>query len=186
MSVFRVFGLFILLSVLGCAGCAIPQAYNKNIRARKEKMAVTYIQLGLAYLKYGNSERAHRNLEIALALAPDYSAAWSAMGYYYESIHNPVKAQGYYIKGIKVDPENSAAAHNNYGTFLCRQGRYKASIFEFLQAAENDQYLKASAAYENASYCASKIPNKKLAALYMKKAMNFSSVKSTNDMTTFE
>lgn len=175
--------LCLALCLTGCG--AVPKMYQKNVRERKTRLSTTFIELGLAYLKYGDSVRAHKNLEIALDVSPYLPAAWSAMGYYFESIHNPVKARGYYLKAIAISPDN-AAAHNNYGTFLCRQGRYKASLYEFLQAAENDEYLKASAAYENASYCAGKIPNKKLARLYMKKAMNFTSVDKVNDMTTFE
>lgn len=174
-----------LLVITGLSGCAsFPKSYSENVKERKTRIATTNIELGLAYLEYGSHERAKESLEAAIELAPYLPAAWSAMGYYYEFIHEPIKANGYYLHAIQIAPDD-AAAHNNYGTFLCRQGHYKASIFEFLQAAENDNYLKQSQAYENASYCAGKIPNKKMQKYYMRKAMAFSD-KDVDGETQFQ
>ncbi|EKD92180.1 MAG: hypothetical protein ACD_29C00132G0001, partial [uncultured bacterium] len=77
----------------------------------------------------------------------------------------------YYQKAIDVEP-HSGAAINNYGTFLCRTGRYQEAIQSFLKAAIEPNYLQSASAYENAGICALKMSNILLAKKYFHEALN--------------
>ncbi|MEQ8660577.1 MAG: type IV pilus biogenesis/stability protein PilW, partial [Gammaproteobacteria bacterium] len=54
---------------------------------------------------------------------------------------------------LALDPRNSAAL-NNYGQFLCRQGRHAEGQAQFLKAVENPLYRLPAVAYSNAGTCA--------------------------------
>lgn len=92
------------------------------------------------------------------------------MAYFLEKTGDTEKSENYYQKAISL-AKDPGAAQNNYGTFLCRQGRYTDAEQQFLKAANDANYLKPANAYENAGLCAMLIPNSKLAAKYFELAL---------------
>jgi type IV pilus assembly protein PilF len=137
---------------------------------QKVSTAKINIQLGVHYLQENNVFRAKQKLILALNQAPNIPETWYTMAYYFEITGNNEEAQRYYLKSIAIAPERGDV-QNNYGTYLCRMGRYKESIKYFLLAAENPQYLDTASAYENAGFCALKIPDRNLAIKYFNKAV---------------
>lgn len=127
-------------------------------------------QLALTYLQQGDVETAKSKMLLALQEAPNDPLVLDAMGYFLERIGEPQSAEPYYLKALKIAPE-SGAVQNNYGTYLCRQKHYRESIQYFLAAAKNINYLHVAEAYKNASLCALKIPDKKLAEKYLHKSL---------------
>lgn len=135
------------------------------------KTAADYnAQLGLVYLEQGNINLAKSKLLLALKQSPDEPLILDAMAYFLECTGEIKSAENYYLYAIKRAPKNGVV-QNNYGTFLCRQKRYRESLEHFLLAVKDNYYLNTAQAYENASRCAAKIPNKKLAKEYMQKAL---------------
>lgn len=143
-----------------------------DIKDEKQEIATAKIntQLGIAYLERHDVSRAKQKLLLALKQAPNIPETWYTMAYFLETTGNKTEAQKYYLKAIDISP-NRGDTHNNYGTFLCRTGNYRASIQQFLAAVQDPDYLNSGAAYENAGFCALKIPDKKLARLYFEKAI---------------
>jgi type IV pilus assembly protein PilF len=132
--------------------------------------AKTNVRLGLTYLQKGMYPQSKARLLSAIKQDPQIAASWYGMAYYQEKTGDIKTAEKYYLKAISVEP-TSGAAQNNYGTFLCRTGRYKAAISQFVDAAHQRSYLDAASAYENAGTCALMIPNKKMAMFYFKHAL---------------
>ena len=132
--------------------------------------ARTNTRLGLSYLQKGLYPQSKARLLASIKEDPNIAAGWYGMAYYLEKTGDPKEAEKYYKKAIDVEPK-SGAALNNYGTFLCRTGRYKQAIAEFLKAAHQRTYLDAAGAYENAGTCALMIPNKKMAMFYFNHAL---------------
>lgn len=128
------------------------------------------VQLGLAYLENGDVQRAHQKLLLAEQQSPGSLQAKGAMGYFLESTGSLPSADAYYRRAITLNPK-SGAAQNNYGTFLCRRGRYAEADQHFLLALQDPSYLNTAQVYENAGLCAMQIPDTEKAAGYFTRAI---------------
>lgn len=127
-------------------------------------------QLGIAYLERHNIQRAKQKLLMALDQAPETPEPWYAMGYFLEATGNKADARTYYLRSVEIAPTRGDV-QNNYGTFLCRTGDYKAAIQHFMLATKDKDYLDPADAYENAGMCALKMPNYRLARKYLTSAL---------------
>src|SRR5688572_1744172 len=87
-------------------------------------------ELGLTYLSMHDTKRARLKLLEALKLAPDSPEPWYSTAYFLELTGEPASAEKYFLKAISLSPERGDS-HNNYGTFLCRQGKYAKAIEQF-------------------------------------------------------
>lgn len=150
--------------------CAQLSACATNHQVDKEqdpqtKVAEINIQLGLKYLEMKNYSRAKQKLLLALEENPKLPETNYALAYFYEASGDKKLADQYYLNAIALAPKRGDV-QNNYGTFLCRSGQYKEAIRHFEMAAQDKEYLDPASAYENAGWCALKIPNKNLAINY--------------------
>jgi type IV pilus assembly protein PilF len=160
--------IFLLCSLI--VSCSTMNSADNKEEKQKISTAKINTQLGIAYLGRHDVLRAKQKLLIALQEAPNIPETWYSMGYFLETTGNKAEAQKYYLKAIDLAPSRGDT-HNNYGTYLCRIGNYKASIQQFVMATEDPDYLNSGAAFENAGYCALKIPDKTLAKMYFTKAV---------------
>jgi type IV pilus assembly protein PilF len=152
------------------AGIFISACSTTDNIAQQNKEAANYnAQLGLAYLQQGNIPVAKNKILLAERQAPDDPLVLDSMAYFLEKIGETDAAERYYLQAIKYSSQDGAV-QNNYGTFLCRQKRYRESLQHFMLAVRDIHYLNTAAAYVNASLCAAKIPDKKLAAEYLQKS----------------
>jgi len=149
--------IFIISSIYCVADTLNPDAARTNAK------------LGLAYLQKGLYPAGKECLLTALREDPAIASPWYSMGYFLEKTNHEKSAQLYYQKAIEVNPE-SGSAKNNDGIFLCHQHAYLQAITEFVLAADEPSYLHAEKAYKNAGECALRIPDKKLAEWYFRKA----------------
>lgn len=128
------------------------------------------INLGLAYLQENKPELAKYRLLLALEQAPHDEFTQGAFAYYLEKTGEFAPAEQHYLLAIRF-AKHPGAAKNNYGTFLCRRGKYQQAIDYFLAASHDFYYLNTANAYENAGLCALKIPDFKQAQTYFAKAI---------------
>lgn len=164
-----VLGMSVLLAA--CATNQKSQNGEGDDEARSIKTAKINSQLGMAYLERHDFQRAKQKLLLAINEAPNIPEPWYAMGYFQETTGNPRAANDYYLKAVKIAPERGDV-QNNYGTFLCRNGRYNESITHFVLAAKDPNYLNPADAYENAGFCSMKIPNYPQAAQFFRYALS--------------
>lgn len=160
-----------ILSLLQSCQHNSKEAEDIRIREPKLSEAAAYnTQLGLAYLNQGNRSRAKHKLLLALEQAPNLPVVNAGMAYFMEKTGEIDKAQVYYQKALDVAP-NSGAQLNNYGAFLCRQGKYVQAESYFLKAVNDIAYEHTAGAYENAGLCAMAIPDNVKAIHYFTKAL---------------
>jgi len=157
--------LFLTLSA-----CSTTAKKTSEDELQKIKTAKINAQLGIAYLEQNNIQRSKQKLMKAIDLAPNIPETWYSMAYFYEATGNPEEAKRHYLKAIAIAPYRGDS-QNNYGTFLCRKGEYKASISHFMLAVQDRNYLDPSDAYENAGLCAQKIPDLAGAEDYFEQAI---------------
>jgi type IV pilus assembly protein PilF len=111
------------------------------------------VSLGLTYLSNGNFSQAKANLDKALNFAPKSADAHFAMAYYYQQVDELTLTEEYYLKALKLAPENPNII-NSYGAFLCEQGRYEKAKSYFLKAVSSKSYVSTAETYENLAICA--------------------------------
>lgn len=144
---------------------------EKDDQIKKREEASAYnIQLGMGYLKQGDSPRAKRKFLTALQEAPNSPDVNGAIAYYFEKTGDMNEAKKYYRKAMSLAP-TSGSQLNNYGTFLCRTGQYAQSEVYFLKAVKDENYVNTAGAYENAGLCAAAIPDYPKAESYFLKAL---------------
>ncbi len=135
-----------------------------------KKAAELNTQLGLSYLQRGEYETALDKLEKALKQDPNSSSAHHTIAILYDNLGEVEQAEYHYRRAVDIAPKYSQA-QNNYGVFLCKQGKYGDSIERFLIAIENPLYRNPDQAYENAGLCAQQIPDVAMAEQYLRTAL---------------
>ncbi len=169
-----------LLSLCGLvfitAACTTSESRSSSLANERERLspnssAELNVRLAIDYLKQKNIPMAKVSLLKAKQDAPKSAAVWYAMGYFDEVTGDAAKAEEDYERAIQFAPK-SGNAHNNYGTFLCRHGRYRESVEQFSVATSIPDYLDVSGAYENAGLCATLIPDRKMAMSFFLKAVS--------------
>lgn len=170
LHLIRLFSLLFLVLLQSCQQNAEFKSQQAALIQKKSDAASYNMQLGMAYLKQGDRSRAKRKLLTALELAPHSADTNVAMAYYLEQAGDVQEARIYYQKALSLAPK-SGAQLNNFGTFLCRLGRYKEADDYFLNAVKDIQYVHTAAAYENAGLCAEAIPDYTKAKNYFIKAL---------------
>jgi len=155
------------------SGCATVSEDGRVIDMEKKKADVSHANtmLGIEYLRLGNYEMSREKLDRALAADPDNTEALDAIAVLYEQVGEPDKAEKNYKKSLRVNPENPRG-HNNYGQFLCMQGRYEEAEKEFLRAANDAFYETPALALTNAGLCAMRIPDEEMAEKYFRQALD--------------
>ena len=134
--------------------CCLLSACGLSQRVQTENIAAAEIntKLALAYLDKADSVRAKSKLLLAQKQAPFDPVVWYVSGYFLERTGNNMAANQAYLYAIKLAP-HLGAAHNNYGTFLCRQGQYSNAVLHFNLAIKDPNYLNTAGARENVVRC---------------------------------
>lgn len=134
------------------------------------KAAQLNTRLAMGYLEQGNSTRA--KVKILLAMSQDAKSATvnGGMAYYHEVTGDEERADYYYRQAMRYAP-NKGNELNNYGAFLCRQGKYDQAEKYFNKAVKDHDYIATASAFENAGLCAQTAKQANKAMDYFKKAI---------------
>lgn len=153
------------------AGCVTSSSSPGQFGKTSPKLAARYnTQLAIAYMQQGRMDLARSKLADALRQAPKMPEVHNALALYYERTGRPHQAEQQYKLSLDYDP-GDPSTQNNFGTFLCREGKYRESIRYFVKASNNLNYDTPDKALANAGLCALRIPDKTLAAKYFKRAL---------------
>jgi type IV pilus assembly protein PilF len=172
-KIFKV--LFVTAIVMTLSAC-VSQNYKDDktpiiaSEANNSEIAMTRISLGLGYLKMGNTTQAKLNLEKAKRAAPNLPQIYTAFAHYYDTVGEPEQAIIAYEKALSLKSDD-ADTLNNYGVFLCRQGRADEAEKQLLKAIQVPTYLLVSQSYENIALCQLKNNNFDKAEKYLKKSI---------------
>lgn len=134
------------------------------------EIAMTRIQLGLGYLKMGNTQQAKLNLEKAKRFSPNLVQVHTAFAHYYDSVDEPALAIKSYEHALSINP-NDADTLNNYGVFLCRQQEFDKAEKQILKAVAIPSYILVAQSYENLALCQLKAERFTKAEGYLEKAI---------------
>ena len=130
-----------------------------------------HTELGQKYMQQGNLKVALDDLNKALSYDPDYVDAHTVLGLLYERIGDPKQAEEHYRRAAQLRPK-SGNELNNYGTFLCRAGRYDESKDYFERAIADPFYNTPDVALTNEGTCLLKGGKKDEAEVVLRKALD--------------
>ncbi len=137
--------LYALLSLGVLAACQTVKPAPDEEKVAKS--AEIHYQLGVEAIRLNQLPKAFEELDSALELAPERSDIMDAMGLAWRLRGNLDKAEGYYRKAMRHDPE--AATYNNYGSLLLQKKAWKKAEKNFRKALDSPTYRNPDTAYTN-------------------------------------
>ena len=121
--------------------------------SKKERLADLRMALGAGYLQEGALDVALQELQRSLELNPASAPAHATMALLQLRLSKPDIAGKHYARALALSPSDPEI-RNNYGVFLCDQGRAKEADAQFRCAIANPLYRTPAMAYTNAAECA--------------------------------
>jgi len=155
-------------AIIVLTACAGPEA--KTGPDAKTDPAMANADLGLAYMERGEYQVALDKLKKALEINPDLPQAHHYIAMVYQNLGNVGQAEKHFERAVSLDGSDSSL-QNNYGIFLCRQGRYKEALRHFRRSYDDDNYSAKDQAYENAGLCALRMPENDKAEHFFRQAL---------------
>lgn len=165
---------------LWLAGCAQNSAnppgnlpYDQQPIGRESgdvESARVHTELGAEYFRLRRYDVALEEFTTATERSPSYALAYNGLGLVHAALGDTSRAEAAFQRAIQLQPANSES-HNNYGRFLCDQGRYADSQKEFMLAVKNPLYKTPQVAYYNAGVCALRNKQKPQAENYFSQAL---------------
>jgi len=162
------------------AGCASPgsqpgQSGKAELATASDQTAIQRkvdirMQLAIGYFEQGQYPVALDEVKLALAADPNHADAYGMRGLIYQQMGEIALAEDNFVRARKLAP-NSPDLANNYGSFLCQQGRVKEALPLFDAALNNRSYRSPASAANNAGSCALKIKDYASAERYLLQAL---------------
>ncbi|MDR3322691.1 MAG: type IV pilus biogenesis/stability protein PilW [Zoogloeaceae bacterium] len=155
------------------AQVVIPQSNpsTATVSDARER-ARLHTELGSLYFQAGNEAVALEEIGIALEADASYASAYSVRGLVNASLRQYPEAEADFKKALSLAPGDPDVS-NNYGWYLCQQGRETESIAYFLVAVKNPLYRTPDMAYTNAGTCALRAGDREGARAYLSRALGF-------------
>lgn len=165
----------VILLVLGQAGCATRSGTHANSEPQQQMthaqtLAKAHTELAAQYYERGQAGVALEELAMALKADPRYASAYNVRGLVNMTLREFQQAEDDFRYSLLLDVGDSDT-HNNFGWFLCQQGRHQESREHFMTALRNPLYATPEKAYLNAGLCAGKSGDLKSADEFLQKAL---------------
>ena len=159
--------LALLLALTGCSSNSLVVKEGVDVR----KAAKANAELGLRYMIQGSNEVAMTKLKRALEFDNTYGPAHHYLAELYRRRGRNADAEEHYEQAFSYSEGDTSLLSNNYGAFLCGQGRYKEGERQFSKVLQNPVYPRRDQVYENMGLCMLRKPDLKKAEEYLRKAL---------------
>jgi type IV pilus assembly protein PilF len=159
--------LVLTLSLLGACSPGQTKSGNKE---EKQDPAEINTQLGIEYMREGMYGSSMEKLKKALKQNPDYQLAHTSIAILYEKLGEDKLADQHYRKAYNLNRSDSLTL-NNYGQYMCRNGRLEEADAMFMAALKDPLYRYPEMVYTNAGICARMRPDIELADKYFRNAL---------------
>lgn len=172
----QILALIALLGLLGCVPVS-PGGAGKTGESAPTGSALNrakiHTELGAGYYTQGQYTIALNELNIALAAEPGYAPAYNILGLVRADLREDQQAEEAFRRAISLQPQYSEAL-NNFGLFLCRQGKVEDALARFESALANPLYSTPDKALANAGACSLSKGDVAKAEVYFMRALRHS------------
>jgi type IV pilus biogenesis/stability protein PilW len=139
---------------------------SKPAENEQQQRAKVHTELGSLYMLDGRSAIALEEARIALAADSNYAPAYNLLGLTHMVLNEPRLAEDNFEKALRLAP-GDPEINNNFGWFLCQNGRERRSIDYFMAAGKNPLYTTPTKPFTNAGICAMLMKDDKAAEEYL-------------------
>jgi type IV pilus assembly protein PilF len=129
-----------------------------------------YVKKGVQYMESGNYEVALKDLQRAVELDRRNSEAHNAIAVLYQRLDQAREADVHFKKSLSLDSKNFSV-RNNYGRFLCSQGKYTEAMEQFQTILDSKFYNLPWVVLTNAGLCAHGVGKTVEAEQYLRRAV---------------
>jgi type IV pilus assembly protein PilF len=171
--------VMMLITLLLLGGCASTQSTGSQTensggfdQTDLQKRAAIRLQLAISYYEQRQMPVALDEVRQALQSAPDFADAYSVRALIYMEMGEMRLAEDNFLQAIKLAPNNPDFM-NNYGWFLCQNGREKQAIGYFDSTLANRSYQSPAKALNNAGLCSLKLKDAVAAERYFSQAFQY-------------
>lgn len=165
-----------LLSAILLLGCAARPAVAPDSelatsfdKTDNQKRARIRLQLAIGYYQQGQLNVALDEVKLALQTDPNLADAYSMAALIYMDQGETRQAEENFMRALRLAP-NDPDLSNNYGWFLCQNGRAHQSIPYFEAALRSKTYQSPAKALNNAGTCSLILKDKVAADRYFNEA----------------
>jgi len=180
--------IIIVISIALLSACGGADKV-KSTRGKPDlkKAAKINVQLASGYMKRGKFEVAKEKLEKAIEQDDEYVPAYTTYAVLMEVTGDIDEAESYYLEALDIDNKNPEL-HNNYGSFLCKHGKFTEAIEELNKALRNRFYETPETVHANLGFCLLKgeYPDYKKSEYHLRKALSIQPNMGTALMTMGE
>jgi type IV pilus assembly protein PilF len=150
-----------LLACVLLAACATQgtrELATLSDQTAAQRRAEIRLQLAVGYFGQRQLDVALDEIKQALIANPDYADAYSMRALIYMEMGEAKLADENFQRALKLAPGNPDIS-NNYGWFLCQNGRPADSLPYFESALKSRNYSSPLKALNNAGLCQQKLGN---------------------------
>lgn len=147
----------------------LATSYDKT---DNQKRARIRLQLAIGYYQQGQMNVALDEVKLALQTDSEFADAYSMAGLIYMDLGETRLAEENFTRALRLAP-NDPDLSNNYGWFLCQNGRAQQSIAYFESSIRNKAYQSPAKALNNAGTCSLILKDAVVAERYFNEAFRY-------------
>lgn len=141
-------------------------------RTDAQKRASIRLQLAVGYYRQGQLNVALNEVKQALQADPNLVDGYSMAALIYMDMGDTRAAEENFRRAMSLAP-NDPELSNNYGWFLCQNGRAQESIAYFKAAVQSKTYQSPGKALNNAGVCSLIVKDEAAAEKYFTEAFRY-------------
>lgn len=161
--------LSLVLSVSACVSRHLDARVDESaVSAEKlelQKRASIRMQLAVGYYQQGQHKVALEEIRQALLIYPDMVDAYAVRAVIFMDTGEKQLAEDNFLQALKLSPGN-VDVENNYGWFLCQNGREKQGLAYLDRVINNPAYANLGKTYNNAGLCSLRMKDSPRAEKY--------------------
>ena len=135
----------------------------------QRRRAQIRLELGAGYYQQRQYAQAIEELRSALAVEPQFAAAYGLLGLVYMEIGETARAEESFQRALRITPDESDLL-NNYGWFLCQTERPREALAQFAAELRNPLYPTPAKPLHNAGICSLRVGDEAGAEGYFQRA----------------
>lgn len=148
--------LALALTLSACANKRLEgERQEENVSVEKQeaqKRAAIRMQLAIGYYQQGQQKVALEEIRQALLISSDLVDAYSLRALIFMDMGEKQLAEDNFLHALKLAPGNNDIG-NNYGRFLCLNGRESQGLIYLDKAIKDPNYVTPGKALNNAGLC---------------------------------
>jgi type IV pilus assembly protein PilF len=152
MNPLRIAAVFLACMLAACVTSTKDGGKPLKGEDPQDTAAKYNVQLGTAYLQQGNYPLAKEKLERSLKQNPRDPDVHTSLALLYDRTGDSKAADRHFREALRLAPEKPDLS-NNYGIYLCKNGRVDEGVERFMTVAANKFYQTPEVALTNAGVC---------------------------------